>query len=88
MLLTQPTVGSAKFATRLDTPPGASAVAVSLKIRISPDAASTASFCAASFPRRSRVLTRRTRSPNERAISSVASVDPSEATMISSRPPG
>jgi hypothetical protein len=88
MLLTQPTVGSAKFATMLDTPSAASAVDTSLKTRISPVAASTASCCAASFPLRSAAGRPAPGSPNPRAMSSVASVDQSDATMISNRSGG
>jgi hypothetical protein len=62
MLLTQPTLGSAKFATIVVTPSVASAVATSEKTRTSPEADWSASFWAASFPFRSGDRTSRTRS--------------------------
>jgi hypothetical protein len=83
MLLAQPTVGSAKFATIVVTPSPASAVATSEKIRISPEADWTASPWAASFPRRSPARTSRTRGEYSRTMPSVPSDEQSEATRTS-----
>ena len=89
-LLTQPTVGSAKFATMVDTPSGASAVAdvgEDQDRRPRPPRRPVAGRLPC--PRRSAARTRRTRSPvPDRTMSSVASLEQSEATSdFEQRPP-
>ena len=76
-------MGSAKLATMPETPSEASAVATSEKMRISPEADWSASCWAASFPLRSAARTSRTRPEYSLTMSSVRSVEQSEATMIS-----
>jgi hypothetical protein len=86
-LLTAPTVASANGRTIQRSASGSISAVTSVNTSTSPFASAIAHDCAASFPPRCGLRTSRTpRAAYEAAISSVASVEPSEATITSIGP--